>query len=859
MESHKNDYQLKQGERYYILTTSLLGDTIKIVCKNKSGPSYPKIFTLDEFKSLDKDFYNFKSVYEALEFIDKTLRNQKVGVKEENGGVIITFFINENGLIHQIDIPLGDYIPENNFGASLLNHQYENTYLTQNQNYDTFQNLDSTPTYSNNAFDFQTTNNYIQTDNLGYNIGDTNNFNFESNLGNNIDYGKNTFRMKIRKNDNFDISGFEQNEFKYRSSQPLPSFDSNQLLNNQNSSNQYVETYGLTSVELPISTTPTLPISSYTNEQLTNDLISNNQFEVENTNQFNNDYTTNNQLFTQNNIENNYENENYNQYFTENASLNQYPSEDIYSNTFNSNDIISTNQYLTYGTEGISGIPTDQYVSNDISQFNNDLTNNYNINQTIQTQIVENYNHPYEITTSASRSYNYAQTKSANPFSISFLKNEEKSSDLDAFHSQRNPQIENIFEYKPTKRVEQRIALSAIPQKVKFNLTLFQSKNDENEKINKLEGETNQLKSGYQDLDNKINFLSNELNSYNPEIDFSEKEKTQKEVNDLRAENQAIKQQLLELNNLRDKAAELDSLRRQLAELDPLKKKAEEMDYLKSQLKEFNYLRSKLAELNTLNSQLGELDQLRAQVNQMNALQEQLGELNTLRIKARDTARLKDKLKLMEYERMKYEKEIQNLRKSQKQELLEMRKTLERSIYEEERTKKITAQGDIIHNVKELEMITRNINKLNKKITLNLIYKATLDGDKASSFHERCDNAQSTLVLVETDKGMRFGGFTTCSWSGDGIDKKDEDAFIFSLDKMLIYENIPGEDAIGCYPRFGPTFLGCQIRIYDDAFTRGGTTYERGLNYYTEEDFELTGGDRAFGVKEIEVYEVIVN
>jgi len=89
--------------------------------------------------------------------------------------------------------------------------------------------------------------------------------------------------------------------------------------------------------------------------------------------------------------------------------------------------------------------------------------------------------------------------------------------------------------------------------------------------------------------------------------------------------------------------------------------------------------------------------------------------------------------------------------------------------------------------------------------------------------------------------------------------KKDENAFVFSLDKMMTYDNIPGEVAIGCYPKFGPIFMGCQIRIYDNAFTKGGTTFEKGMNYNTEEDHELTGGDRVFNVKEIEVYEVIAS
>ena len=66
-------------------------------------------------------------------------------------------------------------------------------------------------------------------------------------------------------------------------------------------------------------------------------------------------------------------------------------------------------------------------------------------------------------------------------------------------------------------------------------------------------------------------------------------------------------------------------------------------------------------------------------------------------------------------------------------------------------------------------MIIRKINKLNKKLTLNLLYKATADSDKAEAFHEKCDGARKTIVLVETDKGRRFGGYTSCIWSVENV------------------------------------------------------------------------------------------
>ena len=201
--------------------------------------------------------------------------------------------------------------------------------------------------------------------------------------------------------------------------------------------------------------------------------------------------------------------------------------------------------------------------------------------------------------------------------------------------------------------------------------------------------------------------------------------------------------------------------------------------------------------------------------------------------------------------------------KAQENELLkkqieDLQYQIQMSQEKEEYDENNEVKGDIIHDMRELEMITKKINKENKKVIINLLYKASADGDRASIFHEKCDNAKSTIVLVETKNGMRFGGYTTCSWSGNCVDKTDTNAFIFSFDKMKTYDNIPGEEAIGCYPKFGPIFLGCQIKINDNFFTKGGTTFEKELNFNTEEDYELTNGDREFEVKDIEVYEVII-
>ena len=387
--------------------------------------------------------------------------------------------------------------------------------------------------------------------------------------------------------------------------------------------------------------------------------------------------------------------------------------------------------------------------------------------------------------------------------------------------------------------------------------------NISDERINKLEGDTNLLKNEQQYLQTQLNKLTGQINEYKNKIALMQNSQSDNEIQALKAENQLIKQQLQELDNLRNEVAETQYLKAQLSEFGPLRQKAAETDMLMNELNEMNLLRQKLNEINNAKNQLEQINNLKNEFEQISYLKQQLNELNRLRQKSLEDNAFKERMNELENVKNKYEQELHILRESQRKSQ-ELNKKLRYStgldskqLYFEESPMQFAVKGDIIHNSSELELITRKINKSNRKLTLNLIYKARADSDSASAFHKKCDRAKSTLVLVETDQGKRFGGYTSRSWAGECIEKKDDEAFIFSLDKMMTYDIIPGEEAIGCYPKFGPIFMGCQIRIYDNAFIKGGTTFEKGMNFDTLEDFELTGGEREFIVREIEVYEVI--
>ena len=371
--------------------------------------------------------------------------------------------------------------------------------------------------------------------------------------------------------------------------------------------------------------------------------------------------------------------------------------------------------------------------------------------------------------------------------------------------------------------------------------------------LNKLENDLNTIKPEQEKINNELKRVLDQAEKYKQENETFKQENglLNKENNSLKTENENLRNELAKYkeqfeklkNNYTSLQKDSEALQEQNKEFLQLKETLENNnEILKNNLEQFNKdnetLKQNLTMATNQNQALAnEINVLKsnAQKSQYNEeeIKNMMEELNAYRIKAQENDMLKKHIEELEYQ-------IQAIQERQ----------------EEEDVKEV--KGDIIHDMNELEMITKKINKENKRIIINLLYKASADSDSAAVFHEKCDGANNTIVLVETKDGKRFGGYTTKSWTGNCVEKADPDAFIFSFDKMKTYDNIPGDDAIGCYPKFGPIFLGCQIKIFDNAFTRGGTTFEKELNFNTEEDYELTGGNRTFDVKDIEVYEVII-
>ena len=738
-----NSYQLNQGEDNYILSITLIEETIKISCENSKGLTYSKIFTLEDIKSIDQIFSSLQSALDVIDSFDNILRNEKVRVEEESGLLQILFVISDERSI-----------------TISLDKEEENIQQEQDINY-------MEQTNENQLEENISANYYESMKNL--------NPDFEPELNVNVNLDTNAVNAEVNMN-NIEV---QQNE-----------------------------------INIPQESTK---IDEY---QTTN-------YNAEiNTGDFNfEEYLKNNQTDINENVENNVDVNN----LIENTNTNY--NQEATTTTTNINEFTDINQV--------------QQVEN-IEKTDNVVENMENVENIVNAESYENItNVPITQTTETETNIYTSETsqqkqEDVNTYSLPYIS--PVVDEVPQTQTQTQTQIEetnymttatNIVpqtvtqttETTTTKKETHNFEIDLPKKSIKYHEVSISlpkdKKNEEDEqRIKKLTTEQISLKNQHALFNKKIIELTNLLNTYKTKITMLKSQKNSGELDSLRAENQRIKQQLAELAKLRKDISEAQYLRSQLAEYETLKQKAMEVDTIKSQLLELNNLKMKIAQLSGIKDKINEMNQLKAQLNNLNNQGINIDEINNL------------KTQIMQ---------------SENKEVIKTTKVT-----------KSVVKGDIIHDLKELEMITRKINKSNNRIILNLLYKATSDSDSAAAFHEKCDKAESSLVLVETTEGLRFGGFTSKNWRGDRIDKKDENAFVFSLDKMKTYGILEDENAIGCYPDFGPIFLGCQIRIYDNAFEKGGTTFEGGLNYDTEEDYELNGGKRIFGVKDIEVYEVIV-
>ena len=128
-----------------------------------------------------------------------------------------------------------------------------------------------------------------------------------------------------------------------------------------------------------------------------------------------------------------------------------------------------------------------------------------------------------------------------------------------------------------------------------------------------------------------------------------------------------------------------------------------------------------------------------------------------------------------------------------------------------------------------------------RKVVFNLIYRASRDGADASSYHSKCNGKINTVTVVQTVKGSKFGGYTETQIQDGNIGYKDPNSFLFSINKMKIYENLNKDsNVIRHYRENGPFFIGGFV-VFDRNLNDNYSNYvcdKSSFNFFSDNEKE---------------------
>ena len=291
-------------------------------------------------------------------------------------------------------------------------------------------------------------------------------------------------------------------------------------------------------------------------------------------------------------------------------------------------------------------------------------------------------------------------------------------------------------------------------------------------------------------------------------------------------------------------------------------------NYKKLKQKYKEMIKSHDNEINNFNNEIQELkDQNNDLKQKINILLEQVNQLNEL-ISKRDIGNFKYPLSSIQslierieiLEELKEESTKSSKKNSDGMSILLNTVKIQEKI-NNKKLKKCFKSSSILTNETDFDFLLNKLSKYNPT-SYKIIYKSSIDGDNVKTFHSNCDGEENTLIIIETTKGLKFGGFTSVGFDNTGYELRDDNAFLFSIDKQKVYDIIPGNNAIYCNRKFGPIFCSkpdstaYSIFIPDNYLKNKSTTTKKCFCYKMEENFELNNGTKEFLVKELEVFRV---
>ena len=246
-------------------------------------------------------------------------------------------------------------------------------------------------------------------------------------------------------------------------------------------------------------------------------------------------------------------------------------------------------------------------------------------------------------------------------------------------------------------------------------------------------------------------------------------------------------------------------------------------------------------------------------------------EINEMKRLLKEEREKNDKLMMAVNELIKDKEQLQN----KVEYLLEWKKSFDKKddkkVYEKKVYENANINSKIFDKKEEVELISNKLkNKIipkPKNVKYNLLYRASRDGDRPIDYHKKCDGRANTLCAIKTKKGCKFGGYTETEINKSFKEYLDPNSFIFSLNKMKIYENKKKDDYVVCHSgTWGPIFRG-GFSIADKNFfsykedkkDKIKSNNDSPFFELSDEEFEINNGEEYFTIDDLEIFQLLFN
>ena len=223
---------------------------------------------------------------------------------------------------------------------------------------------------------------------------------------------------------------------------------------------------------------------------------------------------------------------------------------------------------------------------------------------------------------------------------------------------------------------------------------------------------------------------------------------------------------------------------------------------------------------------------------------------------------LETKIKYLEDENLKIKNNLKNITTKNNIKKLNV-ENKEKEIVQDKNEIKIEENKEEIKEIKNQLINNESFKQLNnwiapnKPLKFDLIFKASINGDKSEIFHKICDGKAPTVTIVKSKNGYIFGGYLTVPFSSDRKSHSDNKAFLFSLTNLKTFKIIEVDHAVHHYDKGWGPYIGYKDSC-DLAIKSGCLSNKKSKCTPTSYDFkreELIGSnEKCFEVEDYEIY-----